>query len=157
MKTIIMVIVSIFIMNGCGTEPQLSSSPLSYKLSDYQKTIYHQVEEGSSTDVEIFSSKLAFKEVDNTSYESMLVVGMQMFVDKHHSIVLKAGKHTIKYYYDVYSMSSATILFEEGHKYLFDAEVTTLSSTKRKIQAWVYDLTDKKVVFGMKPENIMYR
>jgi len=146
-----------FIMNGCGGEPQLSSNPSNYKLSDYQKTIYHQVEEGSSTSVEVFSSKLAFKEVDNTSYESMLVVGMQMFVDKHHSVVLKPGKHTIKYYYDVYSIGTATILFEKGHKYLFDAEVTTLSQYKRKIQTWVYDLTDKKVVFGIKPETVTYR
>jgi hypothetical protein len=158
MKTIVITIVSIFIVNGCGSNiPQLSSDASSYELSDYKKTIYHQLTADSINGVEIFSSKLAFKEIDSESYESMLVVGMQMFVDKHHSIVLKSGKHRIKYYYDVYFIRSATMNFEKGHKYLFDAQVVLLSQYRRKIQTWVYDLTDKKVVFGLKPETIKYK
>ena len=153
------IIVSTLIMNGCtGASAPLPSSPSSYRLSEYENTIYHEVDKNSVGNVEIFSKKLSFKEVDGHSYESMFVVAMnRMVVDKYQSIVLKPGHHRIKFYYNVYFIRTASINFQQGHKYLFDAEITRVSQNQSKASIWVYDLTDKRVVWGSKPDKIKYR
>lgn len=76
-----------------------------------------------------------------------------MFVTKYHSIVVKEGKHKINFYFDAHNMTSASLYFKEAHKYLFDFYI---DSTKRKINFWIYDITEKKVVWGKKDERVKY-
>ena len=159
LMTIIAAILTTLIMNGCtGASVPLPSSPSSYQLSGYKNTIYHEVDKNSVGNVEVFSKRLSFKDVDGKSYESMLVVAMnRMIVDKYQSIVLRAGQHRIKFYLSASFIRTASVNFQQGHKYLFDAEIIRVSQYQSRVNVWVYDLTDKRVVWGSKPDKIKYR
>jgi hypothetical protein len=54
-------------------------------------------------------------------------------------------------------VTNASLNFQEGHKYLFDFYISSYRSwTLKDVQFWIYDLTDKKVVWGKKDERVKY-
>jgi len=157
-KNISLLLFITIIFTACSSKkPALPVSQTNFQVKDFPTTIYHNISEDETKRVELYAPKLRFKAIDGKSYESQFSAGMQMFVTKYHSIVLKAGKHRVKFYYDAYSMPSASLDFKEGHKYLFDFYITSYNSPiVKNIQFWVYDLTDKKVVWGNKDKRVQY-
>jgi len=157
-KNISLLLFITIIFTACGSKkPALPVSQMNFKVEDFPTTIYHNISKDETKRVELYAPKLRFKAIDGKSYESQFSAGMQMFVTKYHSIVLKSGKHRVKFYYDAYSMPSASLDFKEEHKYLFDFYITSYrSSTLKNLQFWIYDLTDKKVVWGKKDKRVKY-
>ena len=156
-KLLTLMLMSI-ILFGCGSKkPSLPISQIDFQPKKFPTTIYHNTTKDTKNSVELYAPKLRFKAIDNKSYESQFSAGMQMFVKKYHSIVLKAGEHRVKFYYDAYSMTTATLNFKQNHKYLFDFYITSYRTpTLKTVKFWIYDLTDKKVVWGKKDERIKY-
>ena len=153
----ILVLISLLVMGCSSKSTPLSTNSNDYKVEKFKATIYHKTSKDEEKQAELYAPKLKFKAIDNHSYESQFSVGMQMFVSKYHSVVLKAGKHKVRFYYDAYSMKTATLNFQEGHKYLFDFYITSYRTpTLKRIQYWIYDLTDKKVVWGKKDDRVKY-
>ena len=156
-KLLTLTLVSIILL-GCGSKKvSLPISQIDFQPKDFPTTIYHKTTKDTKNNVELYAPKLRFKAIDNKSYESQFSTGMQMFVTKYHSIVLKAGDHKIKFYYDAYSMITASFNFKQNHKYLFDFYITSYRApTLKTVKFWIYDLTDKKVVWGTKDERVKY-
>ena len=157
-KKIFLFLLLTLLFTACGSKkPALPISQIDFQIKNFPTTIFHHISKDETTRAELYAPKLRFKAVDGKHYESKFSAGMQMFVTKYHSMVLTEGKHTINFYYDAYSMTNATIYFKEDHQYLFDFYITSYRSpTLKNVQFWIYDLTDKKVVWGKKDERVKY-
>lgn len=156
-KLLTLLLTSVLFIACGGKQASLPISQIDFDVKDFPTTIYHNTTKEAENTVQLYAPKLRFKAIDDKSYESRFSAGMQMFVTKYHSVVLKEGKHKIQFYYDVYSMTSATFKFKKNHKYLFDFYITSYRTpTLKTVKFWIYDLTDKKVVWGTKDARVKY-
>jgi hypothetical protein len=128
MNSKLFILSSIFFIGCSSKTTPISTNQADYKVKNFPTTIYHNISKDETKRVELYAPKLKFKALDGRSYESQFNAGMQMFVKKYHSVVLKEGEHQVKFYYDIYSVTNASLNFQEGHKYLFDFYISSYRS-----------------------------